>query len=100
MLPDHLCDDCREHFERVVAGWRRSASRRSSTRLVRGFDYYTPHQPSSSSATARGVQKSIGGGGRYDKLASSSRQATSGVGFGSRHRAPAARARGRGPGLR
>jgi histidyl-tRNA synthetase len=42
MLIDHICDDCRAHFDKVVAGL--SSIGIDSTlnpRLVRGFDYYT-----------------------------------------------------------
>ena len=99
MLPDHLCDDCREHFERVVAGLATLGIEAVlDPRLVRGFDYYTRTTFEFVSDALEGSQKSIGGGGRYDKLAEQlggKRRR-----LRQRHRAPAARARGRGPGLR
>ncbi len=85
MLPDHLCDDCRDHFQRVVAGL--SSLGIASTldpRLVRGFDYYTRTTFEFVAEALEGAQKSIGGGGRYDRLSEQlGGKPTSGIGFGS-----------------
>ena len=71
MLIDHLCDDCRTHFNAVVAGL--SSIGIESTvdpRLVRGFDYYTRTTFEFIADALDGAQNAIGGGGRYDKLPS------------------------------
>jgi histidyl-tRNA synthetase len=85
MLPDHLCDDCGEHFERVIAGLATLGIEAIlDPRLVRGFDYYTRTTFEFVSDALEGSQKSIGGGGRYDKLAEQlGGKPTSGIGFGS-----------------
>jgi histidyl-tRNA synthetase len=85
MLPEHLCDDCREHFARVVAGLATLGIEAVlDPRLVRGFDYYTRTTFEFVSDALEGSQKSIGGGGRYDKLAEQlGGKPTSGIGFGS-----------------
>ena len=84
-LPDHLCDECREHFDRVLNGL--SALGISATRdprLVRGFDYYTRTTFEFVSDSIDGAQNAIGGGGRYDKLAEQlGGKPVSGIGFGS-----------------
>jgi len=42
MLIDHICDDCRAHFDKVVAGLTSiGITSQLDPRLVRGFDYYT-----------------------------------------------------------
>ncbi len=85
MLPDHLCDDCRAHFDRVVDGLERLGIQSTLTpRLVRGFDYYTRTTFEFVADALDGAQNAIGGGGRYDKLAEQlGGPATSGIGFGS-----------------
>jgi histidyl-tRNA synthetase len=85
MLPDHLCDDCRNHFARVAAGLATLGIEAVlDPRLVRGFDYYTRTTFEFVSDALEGSQKSIGGGGRYDKLAEQlGGKPTSGIGFGS-----------------
>jgi histidyl-tRNA synthetase len=85
MLPDHLCDDCRGHFARVVQGLATLGIEAVlDPRLVRGFDYYTRTTFEFVSDALEGSQKSIGGGGRYDKLAEQlGGKPTSGIGFGS-----------------
>ncbi|MBQ9366087.1 MAG: histidine--tRNA ligase [Schwartzia sp.] len=67
-ITDCLCDECREHFEKVkeyltLAG----ISFEVDSRLVRGLDYYTKtafeikYEP-------LGAQSAVAGGGRYDGL--------------------------------
>ena len=79
---DHLCDECRGHFEAWL-GYVDSAGIPFSidSRLVRGLDYYTRsvwevHPP------LVGSQSALGGGGRYDGLAEQlGGRPTPGVGF-------------------
>ncbi|HEV2427481.1 MAG TPA: histidine--tRNA ligase, partial [Acidimicrobiales bacterium] len=85
MLPDYICDACREHFARVRGGL--SAIGIESTlnpRLVRGFDYYTRTTFEFAGLALDGAQNAIGGGGRYDQLAEElGGKPTPGIGFGS-----------------
>ena len=85
MLPDHLCEDCRTHFDRVVAGLDSIGIKSSrAPRLVRGFDYYTRTTFEFVAEALDSAQNAIGGGGRYDKLVEMlGGKPTSGVGFGS-----------------
>lgn len=85
MLPDHLCDDCRDHFAAVLDGLRSLGVEASlNPRLVRGFDYYTRTTFEFVADALDGAQNAIGGGGRYDKLAEQlGGKPTSGIGFGS-----------------
>ena len=85
MLIDHICDDCRVHFDKVLDGL---ASLHIETtldpRLVRGFDYYTRTTFEVTAQALDGAQNAIGGGGRYDKLSEQlGGQPVSGIGFGS-----------------
>ncbi len=81
---DHLCDDCREHFERVTGllddmGLRYVLDHR----LVRGLDYYTRTTFEFFIAGREGQQQALGGGGRYDGLVEHlGGRATPGIGFG------------------
>ncbi|HTT59908.1 MAG TPA: histidine--tRNA ligase, partial [Acidimicrobiales bacterium] len=85
MLIDHVCKDCRSHFDAVVGGL--SALGITSTldpRLVRGFDYYNRTTFEFVAEAFHSAQNSIGGGGRYDQLAEElGGKPTSGIGFGS-----------------
>lgn len=85
VLADHLCEACRSHFARVVAGLEVLGIPASlDPLLVRGFDYYTRTTFEFVAAALDGAQNAIGGGGRYDKLAQQlGGKATSGIGFGS-----------------
>jgi histidyl-tRNA synthetase len=85
MLVDHLCANCRAHFDRVLAGLASIGIEATlDPRLVRGFDYYTRTTFEFVAEALEGAQKSIGGGGRYDKLAEQlGGKPTSGIGFGS-----------------
>lgn len=65
---DHLCEDCRTHFE----GVRRSLDTtgipyRVDTGMVRGLDYYT-NTVFEVTCGGLGAQSSICGGGRYNNL--------------------------------
>ncbi|HVA52585.1 MAG TPA: histidine--tRNA ligase [Acidimicrobiales bacterium] len=85
MLIDHVCDDCRGHFDTVVAGLTALGIESVlSPRLVRGFDYYNRTTFEFVADAFESAQNSIGGGGRYDKLAEElGGKPTSGIGFGS-----------------
>ena len=67
---DYLCDDCREHFEKVKA--RLTAMGIEFTvnpHIVRGLDYYTRTVFEFVSGDI-GAQSTVCGGGRYDGLVS------------------------------
>jgi histidyl-tRNA synthetase len=65
---DHLCADCRQHFDQVRAGLdRRGIAYQLAPRLVRGLDYYT-RTTYEITSDVLGAQNSILGGGRYDGL--------------------------------
>lgn len=80
---DHLCPECREHFERLK---RMLAARdiafTPAPRLVRGLDYYM-RTTFEVLHGALGAQNSVLGGGRYDGLAQAlgSRRPAPGIGF-------------------
>ncbi len=81
---DHICDECRAHFEAVVALLAElDIPHEVDPTIVRGLDYY-------SRTTFEVVHPSLGakdvimGGGRYDGLAEAlGGPATPGIGFGS-----------------
>jgi histidyl-tRNA synthetase len=79
---DHLCDACREHFDRLIAYLGLlDIPFAINHRLVRGLDYYTRTvfeiQPEE-----EGGQSALGGGGRYDDLIEElGGQPTPGIGF-------------------
>jgi len=83
-LVDHLCDPCRAHFQRVVAGLDAlGVGYQFDHRLVRGFDYYTRTTFEFASAALEAAQNGIGGGGRYDGLVEMlGGPPTPGIGFG------------------
>jgi len=83
-LLDHLCDPCRAHFARVVAGLDAlGVDHRFDHRLVRGFDYYTRTTFEFASGALESAQNGIGGGGRYDGLVELlGGPPTPGIGFG------------------
>jgi len=85
MLIEHICENCRTHFERVVEGLRAiGIDAVLSPRLVRGFDYYNRTTFEFVADAFDSAQNSIGGGGRYDKLSEElGGKPTSGIGFGS-----------------
>ena len=79
---DYICDDCREHFNRVqnlltLAG----VEFKINPNIVRGLDYYTKTVFEFVSENI-GVQSTVCGGGRYDKLiAEFGGPDTPGIGF-------------------
>lgn len=83
LMVDHLCADCREHYERVK-GYLSGLGVKftENPRMVRGLDYYT-RTTFEFVHDGLGAQSGIGGGGRYDGLmAELGGQALSGIGFG------------------
>jgi histidyl-tRNA synthetase len=83
-LVDHLCDECRAHFERVQAGLTAlDVPFQIEPRLVRGLDYYTRTTFELQAEALESAQNGVGGGGRYDGLAEAlGGPATPGIGFG------------------
>jgi len=83
-LVDHLCEDCRPHFERVLAGLDAlGVAATVDHRLVRGFDYYTRTTFEFASGALDAAEDAIGGGGRYDGLVEMlGGPPTPGIGFG------------------
>jgi len=83
-LVDHLCGDCRAHFDAVLALLRASGLEPElDPRLVRGLDYYT-RTTFEFSSDRLGAQSGVGGGGRYDGLIEQLGGApTPGVGWGA-----------------
>lgn len=82
-ITDHLCDDCREHYEAVkelLSG--AGVAFAEDPKLVRGLDYYTRTVFEVQVDNGMGSQNAIGGGGRYDKLAEEvGGRPTPGLGF-------------------
>ncbi len=83
-FPDHLCDECRAHFDRVRSGLvALGVPFELDHRLVRGFDYYTRTTFEFASTALESAQNGIGGGGRYDGLVELlGGPPTPGIGFG------------------
>ncbi len=68
LMPEYLCDDCREHFESVQEYLKATGVEYTlDPTLVRGLDYYTRTVFEFVSGDL-GAQNTIGGGGRYDGL--------------------------------
>jgi histidyl-tRNA synthetase len=84
MLIDALCEGCRSHHDRVLAGLDAcGVAYVADVRLVRGFDYYTRTTFEFASGALEGAQNAIGGGGRYDGLVELlGGPPTPGIGFG------------------
>ncbi|MDQ1634404.1 MAG: histidyl-tRNA synthetase [Frankiaceae bacterium] len=68
VLTDHLCDDCRAHYDAVREylhelgiAWKEAPT------LVRGLDYYR-RTAFEWQHSGLGAQSAVGGGGRYDGL--------------------------------
>jgi len=82
-LLDMLCDECREHFEGLVAALDLLGIEYVlDPQIVRGLDYYTK-TAFEFVCKGLGAQDSIGGGGRYDGLVEQcGGEPTPGVGFG------------------
>jgi len=68
MLIDHICEDCRAHFDAVKDYLEKLGTRYAvNPRIVRGLDYYM--RTTFELITDRlGAQNAIGGGGRYNGL--------------------------------
>jgi histidyl-tRNA synthetase len=83
LMPDHLCDACRDHFDRVRSVLDAlSVPYVLNPRMVRGLDYYT-RTTFEFVHPLLGAQSGMGGGGRYDGLmAELGGQSLSGIGFG------------------
>lgn len=65
---DYLCDDCKNHFEKVKSLLDNQGIEYSvNSRIVRGLDYYTKTVFEFVS-TEIGAQGTVCGGGRYDNL--------------------------------
>jgi histidyl-tRNA synthetase len=70
-IVDHLCDECRDHFETVTRSLKTlNVPFILNKRLVRGLDYYT-RTAFEIQTTALGAQSAVAGGGRYDGLVKS-----------------------------
>jgi len=83
-LLEHLCADCKTHFEAVQAGLDViGVAHEIAPRLVRGLDYYTRTTFEFASEALESAQNALGGGGRYDRLAEEMGGPPSpGIGFG------------------
>ena len=79
---DFLCDECREHFEKVKSYLdAMEISYKINPRIVRGLDYYTRTVFEFVSGDI-GAQSTVCGGGRYDGLLENmGGQAQPGLGF-------------------
>ena len=65
---DHLCAECRVHFDHVTKELQQRGVRYEITpRLVRGLDYYT-RTTFEMTSRVLGAQNAFLGGGRYDGL--------------------------------
>lgn len=83
-ITDHLCDECSQHFDTVLAGLRDAGLEPIIVpTLVRGLDYYTRTAFEFVSLALSKQQGTLFGGGRYDGLAEAlGGPAVPGVGFG------------------
>jgi histidyl-tRNA synthetase len=81
---DHLCEECRAHFDVVQEGLREEGvTFEVDSRLVRGLDYYTRTAFEFVSDVLGPTQSTLCGGGRYDGLAEAiGGDPTPGIGFG------------------
>jgi histidyl-tRNA synthetase len=81
---DHLCEDCRDHFDGVLDGLRAEGLKPAiSPTVVRGLDYYTRTAFEFVSEVLSDAQATLFGGGRYDGLAEAlGGPRVPGVGFG------------------
>lgn len=65
---DHLCEDCRNHFERLLALLEMLGIPHTvNSEMVRGLDYYTRTTFEVTSENL-GAQNAVAAGGRYDRL--------------------------------
>jgi histidyl-tRNA synthetase len=84
LLSEWLCEPCRAHFARVLAGLDAiGVAWTHDERLVRGLDYYTRTTFEFAGQALDAVSNAVLGGGRYDLLAESlGGPPTPGIGFG------------------
>ncbi len=84
LLSDWLCEPCRVHFARVLAGLDAiGVAWTHDDRLVRGLDYYTRTTFEFGALSLDAASNAVGGGGRYDLLAEAlGGPRTPGIGFG------------------
>lgn len=69
---DHLCNGCRDHFKNLLEYLDElELPYAINPQLVRGLDYYTRTVFEIWSTDEEGKKRSLGGGGRYDKLVES-----------------------------
>ncbi|MBS5582047.1 MAG: histidine--tRNA ligase [Megasphaera sp.] len=82
LITDHLCEDCRDHFEKVQQYLTSiGISYELDPRLVRGLDYYT-NTAFEIMYAPLGAQSTVCGGGRYDGLIEEvGGPSTPGIGF-------------------
>jgi histidyl-tRNA synthetase len=67
-LLDHLCDQCKDHFDKVQAGLQQlGVAYRLNKFMVRGLDYYC-RTTFEFITTDLGAQAAVAAGGRYDGL--------------------------------
>jgi histidyl-tRNA synthetase len=83
-LLDHLCDACRDHFDRVRRRLDdQKIEHRVEPRLIRGQDYYNRTTFEFEATSLDQAQLALGGGGRYDGFVEAlGGPPTPGVGFG------------------
>jgi histidyl-tRNA synthetase len=68
VVTDHLCEDCRAHFERLLVLLEKLAVPYAvNPEMVRGLDYYTRTTFEVTSENL-GAQNAVAAGGRYDRL--------------------------------
>lgn len=81
---DHLCDGCRDHFKNLLEYLDElELPYAINPQLVRGLDYYTRTVFEIWSMEEDGKKRSLGGGGRYDKLIENlGGESTPAIGFG------------------
>lgn len=82
-MMDHLCEECKTHFEGVQSGLKTlKIPFIINPKIVRGLDYYTKTAFEFLSSDL-GAQSTVCGGGRYDKMVEEfGGPATPAVGFG------------------
>lgn len=83
VMLDYLCDECREHFDKVQAYLKaQDIAFNINPKIVRGLDYYTKTVFEFVSSSI-GAQGTVCGGGRYDGLVEElGGQKTASLGFG------------------
>lgn len=83
IMLDYLCDECREHFDKVQAYLKaQDIAFNINPKIVRGLDYYTKTVFEFVSSSI-GAQGTVCGGGRYDGLVEElGGQKTASLGFG------------------